>query len=189
MTRAAALLCLVLALLAGCAAGPVAASEAPAAAAAAAARPAAAPVALDVPALGVHTSLLPLGLQPDGTVEVPPLDDVGTAGWYRHSPVPGEVGPAVLLGHVDSARDGPGVFAGLARLRPGDAVSVLLDDGTTAAFRVDRVESFAKDAFPTQQVYGDLDHPGLRLVTCGGTFDEERRSYRDNVVVFASGAP
>ncbi|MBW0094358.1 class F sortase [Pseudonocardia sp. KRD-184] len=182
MTRAAALLCLALALLAGCAAGPVAAPEVPAPAAAR-------PVALDVPVLGVHTPLLSLGLQPDGTVEVPPLDDVGTAGWYRHSPVPGGVGPAVLLGHVDSARDGPGVFAGLTRLRPGDAVSVVLDDGTTAAFRVDRVESFAKDAFPTQQVYGDLDHPGLRLITCGGTFDEERRSYRDNVVVFASGAP
>ncbi|QJY46740.1 class F sortase [Pseudonocardia broussonetiae] len=186
MSRVAALVLLVLALVAGCAAGPAPASGTPAPAAA---RPAAGPVALDIPALGVRTPLLSLGLQPDGTVEVPPLDDVGVAGWYRHSPVPGEVGPAVLLGHVDSARDGPGVFAGLTRLRPGDAVTVVRGDGSTEAFRVDRVESFAKDAFPTQQVYGDLDHPGLRLITCGGTFDEERRSYRDNVVVFASGAP
>ncbi|WP_246632903.1 sortase domain-containing protein [Pseudonocardia nigra] len=94
-----------------------------------------APVALHIPAIGVHTEVLPLGLRPDGTVEVPPLG-APQAGWYENSPAPGELGPAVVLGHVDSARSGPGVFVDLPALLPGDVVTVARADGSTAAFRV-----------------------------------------------------
>jgi hypothetical protein len=143
-----------------------------------------APVRLDIPAIGVSTSLLTLGLQPDGTVAVPPLESP-EAGWYEHSPTPGEAGPAILLGHVDSARSGPGVFHDLPALRPGDRVDVLRADGGTAAFAVERVERYPKDAFPTGAVYGDLPGPGLRLITCGGAFDRTTGHYVDNVVVYA----
>lgn len=166
----------------GCAAP---ARPAPAAPATAASSAASDPVRLDVPAIGVHTGLLRLGVQSDGTVEVPPLESPD-AGWYVHSPAPGDVGPAVVLGHVDSARTGPGPFSRLGALAPGDEVVVTRADGSTVTFRVDRVSTFPKTAFPSDAVYGDVDRPELRLVTCGGTFDREARSYRDNVVVFAT---
>lgn len=143
------------------------------------------PVALDIPAIKVHSTLLTLGLNPDGTVEVPPVDSP-QAGWYKDSPTPGELGPAVILGHVDSAKAGPGVFYELRALRPGDDISVTRADGSVVAFRVDRVAEYPKQAFPTDAVYGDIDHAGLRLVTCGGTFDAATRSYVDNIVVYAS---
>jgi hypothetical protein len=143
------------------------------------------PVRLDIPAIDVHSGLLALGLDPDGTTEEPPLDSPD-AGWYSHSPTPGEIGPAVLLGHVDSARTGPGVFHDLAALLPGDAVSVLRADGSTAGFVVDRVEHHPKDEFPTAGVYGDIPYAGLRLITCGGEFDRGTGHYLDNVVVYAS---
>lgn len=168
--------------LVGCAAP---AGPAPAAPAAVAGGTASDPVRLDVPAIGVHTGLLRLGLQDDGTVEIPPLES-RDAGWYVHSPAPGDVGPAVVLGHVDSARTGPGPFFRLGALSPGDEIVVTRADGSTVAFSVDRVETFPKTRFPSDAVYGDVDRPELRLVTCGGAFDREARSYRDNVVVFAT---
>ncbi|MCO1654712.1 class F sortase [Pseudonocardia sp. S2-4] len=143
------------------------------------------PVRLDIPAIDVHSGLLALGLDPDGTTEEPPLDSPD-AGWYSHSPTPGEIGPAVLLGHVDSARTGPGVFHDLPALRPGDEVRVLRVDGSTAVFAVDRVARHPKSGFPTAEVYGDIPHAGLRLITCGGEFDRGTGHYRDNVVVYAS---
>jgi hypothetical protein len=143
------------------------------------------PVHLDLPTIGVHTALMSLGLNPDGTVEVPPLTRNAPAGWYRHLASPGEIGPAVLLGHVDSAADGPAVFFRLGALRPGDPLSVRRADGTTVVFSVDRVAAYPKSAFPTQAVYGAVDHPALRLVTCGGRFDRARGSYRGTVVVYA----
>jgi sortase (surface protein transpeptidase) len=106
-------------------------------------------------------------------------------GWYDRSPTPGELGPAVLAGHVDWAGE-PGAFYGLRELLAGDEVVVDRADGTTATFHVDRVEEHAKDDFPTDEVYGDIDHAGLRLITCGGSFDEDTGDYEDNVVVFAS---
>lgn len=141
------------------------------------------PVRVRVPRVGVDSGLIPLGLEPDGTLEVPERADI--AGWYTGSPTPGELGPSVLAGHVDSFR-GPGVFFRLRELAPGDTVEVDRADGTTAIFVVERVEQHPKDAFPTQRVYGDLDHAGLRLITCGGTFDRSSRHYRSNVVVYAS---
>ncbi len=140
------------------------------------------PVRLQVPAIGVDTSLTRLGLRTDGTMEVPP--DAFPAGWYGGAPTPGELGPAIIAGHVDWAgRDG--VFHDLHRLTPGDEVSVTRADGSTAMFRVDRVEQLRKDRFPTDAVYGDIDHAGLRLITCGGTFDPRAHSYVDNVIAFA----
>lgn len=143
------------------------------------------PVRLDIPAIGVHSTLLRLGLNPDHTVQVPPLARDSRAGWYRYSPTPGQLGPAVILGHVDSARYGPGVFYRLGTLRRGEVVDVTRADGRVARFRVDRVAQFPKAQFPTAQVYGNVDHAALRLVTCGGTFDRSSGSYEDNIVVFA----
>jgi sortase (surface protein transpeptidase) len=142
------------------------------------------PIRLQIPAIGVDTALLTLGLRADGTLEVPPLD-AAEAGWYEHSPTPGELGPAILLGHVDSARTGPGVFHDLPALVPGDRITVGRADGGSVAFAVDRVERYPKAAFPTAEVYGDIDHAGLRLITCGGVFDREAGRYLDNVVVYA----
>jgi len=148
--------------------------------------PASAPVRIDIPAIGASSELLQLGLNPDGTVQVPPLDRDSKAGWYRDSPTPGEVGPSLVLGHVDSAEYGPGIFFRLGDLRPGDEISVDRSDGSSAVFTVDRVASFPKDDFPTLEVYGNTDRAELRLITCGGDFDPSARSYVDNIVVFAS---
>ncbi|MGY1652456.1 class F sortase [Geodermatophilus sp. SYSU D01119] len=151
-----------------------------------AAQPVAAPVAVRIPSIGVTSDLLRLGLNGDGTVAVPPLAEDDRAGWYENGPAPGAVGPAVLLGHVDSAEYGPGVFFDLGALRPGDEVEVTRADGTVAVFAVDRVETHPKDDFPTIEVYGNTDDAQLRLITCGGDFDSAVRSYEDNVIAFAT---
>jgi hypothetical protein len=144
--------------------------------------PASPPQRLVIPSISVDTGLIDLGLRPDGTMEVPA--DGSTAGWYVHSPTPGERGPAVLAAHVDWQGD-KGVFYDLRRTEPGDPIRVLRADGSTAAFTVQRVERYPKDDFPTEKVYGDVDSAQLRLITCGGEFDSAARSYRDNVVVYA----
>lgn len=144
------------------------------------------PVTLDIPTIGVHTSLTSLGLNPDGTIELPPLKGNAPAGWYRYLATPGESGPAVILGHVDSARDGPAVFYRLRELRKGDQLSVIRADGSTARFTVRSVAKYSKNHFPSQAVYGPVTDPELRLITCGGSFDPVRRRYRDNIVVFAA---
>jgi hypothetical protein len=168
---------------------PVRMTGPPSAAPVAQAQPAAAlgrsePVRLQIPAIAVDTPLLDLGLRDDGRVEVPPLDSP-EAGWYRYSPTPGERGPSVLLGHVDSARTGPGIFYNVTALAPGDPIEVTRADGSTVGFVVDRIGRYAKDAFPTADVYGDVPGPELRLITCGGAFDERSGHYEDNVVVYA----
>jgi sortase (surface protein transpeptidase) len=146
-----------------------------------------APVSLSIPALGVTSPLLTLGLNPDGTVEVPSLDDPDSkAGWYKGSPTPGSVGPAIVLGHIDSKKYGPGVFYKIGSLTPGQEVDVTRKDGTVAVFKIDGVRSYPKDQFPTKDVYGNIDHAGLRLITCGGTFDPNKGSYESNIVVYAS---
>jgi sortase (surface protein transpeptidase) len=140
------------------------------------------PVRLSIPAIGVDTPLLRLGLQRNGEVEAP--QSWQEAGWYTGSARPGQAGPAVILGHVDST-SGPAVFYRLAFLRPGDAVRVTRADGTVAAFRVSGRQQVAKSQFPTDLVYGPTLEPSLRLVTCGGTFDRTSGHYRDNVIVSA----
>jgi len=144
------------------------------------------PTRLRIPAIGVDTGLMRLGLRPDHTVEVPPLTAGAPAGWYERSVTPGEPGPAVILGHVDSARHGPAVFHRLGALRPGDRVHVGRADGGTVGFVVTAVLRYPKRAFPTARVYGPSSDAGLRLITCGGAFDRVRRSYRDSVVVYAT---
>lgn len=140
------------------------------------------PVRLQLPSIAVDTEVMDLGLQQDGTMEVPPDGEI--AGWYTKAPTPGELGPAVIAAHVDW-NGKPGVFYELDELAPGDEVSVARRDGSTAVFVVTKVEQYPKDEFPTDAVYGDIDHAGLRLITCGGDFDERARSYEDNIVAYA----
>jgi hypothetical protein len=144
------------------------------------------PISIDIPSIGVHSEMQSLGQTPDGALEVPAGATYDQAAWYRHSPTPGSLGPAVVLGHVDSAENGPSVFFRLGELRAGDIVRIDRADGSTAVFAVDEVHSYAKDNFPTQVVYGDIDHAGLRILTCGGAFDDSTGHYLDNIVVFAS---
>ncbi|MER7458465.1 class F sortase [Micromonospora sp. NPDC126480] len=139
-----------------------------------------------IPRIGVDASIMKLGTNPDGTVEVPPLEQAQLAGWYEPGASPGEVGNSVIVGHVDSAAMGPAVFFSLGALQPGDTVSVVRADGRQVDFTVESVKSYPKTAFPTEQVYGPSDQVGLRVVTCGGVFDQTAGSYPDNIVVFAS---
>nr|WP_296068158.1 class F sortase [uncultured Actinoplanes sp.] len=143
------------------------------------------PVRLRIPSLRVNSPLQHLGLQPDGSIAVPSRADV--AGWYDKGPRPGQSGPAVILGHVDS-HNGPGVFIDLIRLKPGALVQVDRADHTTVTFRVTSLSRVPKSAFPTDSVYAPTLDPALRLVTCGGNFDRSRGSYRDNVIAFADRA-
>ena len=141
------------------------------------------PERLRVPSLGVDAPVGPVGKAADGTVEVPTRwEDVG---WFDGGARPGEDGPAVLLGHVDS-KAGPAVFARLPTAPPGTVVEVVGDDGQVTRWRVDRVEQHPKTRFPTEAVYLPALRPELRLVTCGGEFDRATGHYRDNVVVYAS---
>jgi sortase family protein len=140
------------------------------------------PARLEIPAIGVSTPLVRLGRLPDGTIEVPHAWD--KAGWYDQGPRPGQPGPAVLLGHVDSKK-GPAVFYRLRDLRPGDIVRVGLTNGRTLVFRVQRTERYPKDKFPTEAVYFPTLDRELRLITCGGDFDYAKGSYVDNIVVYA----
>ena len=144
------------------------------------------PSSVSIPAIGVQSELITLGLNPDGTLAVPqPGPDYDKAAWFDGSPRPGEVGPAVIEGHVDSAANGPSVFYRLGELAVGDRVDVTREDGTVGTFVVYEVRVVPKDAFPTIDVYGNTEGPELRLITCGGPFDSAARSYEDNVVVFA----
>jgi hypothetical protein len=136
---------------------------------------------LTIREIGVDTSLMDLGLLADGSLQVPPSGF--PAGWYTGGPTPGELGPAVIAGHID--HNGPGVFFDLHRLKAGELVMVKRADGTRLTFRISRVGQYPKSQFPTDAVYGNLNHPGLRLITCGGSFNSQTGHYRDNTVVFA----
>ncbi|MEV4541070.1 class F sortase [Micromonospora echinaurantiaca] len=138
-----------------------------------------------VPRIGVDAPLTVLGLDASGALAAP--SDFDTAGWYGGGPAPGDPGPAVIAGHLDS-RDGPAVFARLGELRPGDRVQVWRGD-RVVSFRVTGTLRAGKDRFPTTAVYGPTPGPELRLVTCGGDFDRRRGHYRDNLVVFAVAEP
>jgi hypothetical protein len=150
--------------------------------AATAAGPAARPVELIIPAIGVRTALIRLGITAAGALQVPSTTTV--AGWYARSPRPGEIGSSVIAGHIDSYL-GPGVFFRLALLRPPERVYVRRADGTLAVFQVTAVRTYPKDRFPTAAVYGPVPDAQLRLITCGGTFDSALGSYLSNVVVYA----
>jgi len=140
------------------------------------------PVALTIPAIGVQTRLIHLGVTAAGTLQVPASTAV--AGWYTGGPRPGAIGPAVIAGHIDS-HVGPGIFFRLSQLRPGDRVYVRRADGSLALFRITAVRSYAKDHFPTLAVYGPTPDAELRLITCGGIFDPKLGSYLSNTVAYA----
>ncbi|MGW4705598.1 class F sortase [Streptomyces sp. NPDC004285] len=193
---ASGLLLAALAALTGCSAGGGAPSAAPPAHIARATAPAPAasaapvkplgrslPVRVRVPSAGVDTGpVLDLGLNADGTVEVPPVADADRIGWYDKGVTPGETGPAVLIGHFDTVR-GPAVLRNVSRVRTGDEITVTRADGTTAVFRVRELQQVGKDAFPTARVYGNTTRPELRLVTCGGDLTDGHRP--DNIIVYA----
>jgi len=147
------------------------------------ARQVAAPTRVVIPAIGVDSSLAEIGVDDSGAL-VPP-EDYDLAGWFAAGPAPGEIGPAVLAGHVDDYT-GPAVFYRLEDLTAGAQVLVTRADGQTVVFTVTRVSAYPKDDFGTDEVYGPTTDAELRLITCGGTFDRSRRSYTDNVVVFAT---
>lgn len=141
------------------------------------------PVALSIPAIGVSVPVSELGLNPDGTVQVP--TNFQEPGWYEFGPSPGQLGSSVILGHVDSYQ-GPAVFFQLRTLKPGDDVEVTLADGTVAHFVVRQVAMYLKASFPTLSVYGSHGYSALQLVTCGGVFDSQTGHYLSNVVVYSS---
>jgi sortase (surface protein transpeptidase) len=144
------------------------------------------PARVRIPAIGVDATVGELGLNPDRTLEVP--DDVGATGWWSGGTRPGGAGPAVVVGHVDS-ESGPAVFYRLRDLEAGDRVDLVGADGAEVTFTVDDVATVPKDAFPTAAVYGPTPAPSLRLVTCGGEFDDETEHYRSNTIAYATYRP
>ncbi|WIY03533.1 class F sortase [Amycolatopsis mongoliensis] len=142
------------------------------------------PVSIDIPKIGAHSSLVPLGVNADNTIQVPPVTTPLQAGWYTYAPTPGEVGPAIVLGHVDGNHQ-KGIFYRLKELAAGDRVSIARKDGTTALFEVTKVHQVPKQDFEKEGVYDDTAGPELRLITCGGVFDRSAHNYVDNIVVYA----
>lgn len=146
--------------------------------------PEAVPRGLRIPKININTTFeRPLGLNADRTIEIP--EGYEKVGWYEHGPTPGELGPAVILGHVDSF-EGPAVFFSLGQLAPGDRIFIDREDGVTAEFVVTALERYEQKGFPRELVYGDINHAGLRLVTCSGSFDRGEQVYSHNLVVYAA---
>jgi len=144
------------------------------------------PLSVTIPAIGVQSSLLRLGLNADGTLQVPSLTtSADRAAWYRGSVTPGQIGTSLIEGHVDSYA-GPAVFFRLGALKPGNSIDIRLSDGVTAVFKVTGVREYSKDKFPAKTVYGQTDYASLRLITCGGAFDSTTGHYLNAIVVFAS---
>ena len=144
------------------------------------------PTHISIPAIGVSSDLKRIGLNAAGEIQTPPLVRDSHAYWLTVSPTPGQLGPSTIIGHVDSAAYGPGVFFRLGALRQRNTISITRTDGTIAVFEVERVVEYPKARFPTHAVYGNTDHAALRLITCGGIFDPDARSYESNIVVYAS---
>jgi len=140
------------------------------------------PVRVQVPSIGVDSTLMSLGLLADGSLQVPPR--AFPAGWYTGAPTPGELGPAIIVGHIDWAGV-DGVFYRLHSLLPGAEIDVTRADGSTAVFRVLSVHEYPKDAFPTKLVYGNTAYSALRVITCGGAFNTKAHSYEGDIVAYA----
>jgi len=144
------------------------------------------PVSVNIPAIGVDSKLLHLGVNSDGTIRVPSLyTRPNEAAWFKYSAAPGQIGASVIEGHLDG-HHGPAVFFRLGALRPGDRIDVTLADGITAIFRVTGVRQYPKSRFPARAVYGTTGYAALHLITCGGAFDHTTGHYRSSTVVFAS---
>jgi len=143
------------------------------------------PVEISIRSLGLDAPVHPVGVAADGTIEVPAADRRDEAGWYDQSPTPGQYGPSVIVGHVDT-RTGPAIFHGLSGLRPRSKIEISREDQSVAVFEVNSVKRFDKSDLPVQRVYGDFSRPALRLITCGGRWVGGDTGYEDNVIVFAS---
>lgn len=142
------------------------------------------PIKLSVPAVGIEAEFeAPVGIDAEGEMEVPKNYD--TVAWYKHGPTPGELGPTVIVGHVDSEK-GPEVFQPLKDVKEGDEIKVKREDGTTMVFRVYDVAYHSRKKFPVGKIFGDVDQPEIRLITCGGFFDYFKRSYSHNLVVYGT---
>jgi len=146
---------------------------------------AATPTKVTVPSIDATSSLITLGKKPDGELEVPPLSNPMQASWFDGSPPPGSLGPAVILGHVNGSGK-PGIFYKLKDVQAGQKIMVDRSDGQTAVFTIDHIDTVPKDAFPSNDVYGDTPDAQLRLITCGGIFDPAAESYEANVIVYAA---
>jgi Sortase domain len=144
------------------------------------------PVSLSIPAIGLRARVIDRGLNRNGTLAVPPLSDPQVVSWYDKGPEPGQPGAAAILGHVDAAKIGPAVFYKLGRLRPGAKIYIRLRDRATVIFETYSVALYQKTRFPTTRVFGYTSWPTLRLITCGGVFDQRTGHYLGNVVAFAS---
>lgn len=141
------------------------------------------PTTVRVPSIGLEAPLLHLGLRPDGSLDVPPTEPGSPASWYDKSPTPGEIGPAILLGHVNDTSNQDGVFGRLDELRNGDHIEVTREDHSTATFEVTGYEQYSKDNFPTQKVYGNTSQAEIRLITCDG-YDPLTGLWDENLVVY-----
>lgn len=150
---------------------------------AAKALPASTPTHITAPSVGIDASVMSVGRDSEGSIEMPPLFD-WTTGWYKYSPTPGQVGPSVIVGHVDTYK-GISVFWHLRELQRGDIINVTRADGRTVKFKVTALKQFDQNNFPTKEVYGNIKYPGLRLITCGGSFNKQTESYTQNTVVYA----
>lgn len=144
------------------------------------------PVKLQIPKIGVDANLTQVGLEPSGKMEMP--WDIETASWYKYSPTPGEVGPSIIVGHLDGAKfaNMSGVFFRLHELMPGDEMAVYREDGSIAKFKIIALKQVSQYNFPTNEIYGKINYAGLRVITCGGVYDEKEGHYSENTVVFAA---
>lgn len=142
------------------------------------------PTRLVIKSIAVNAPFTPLHLDAAGNLNAPPAGNTNLVGWYAEGPTPGERGPAIVAGHVDT-KTGPAVFLLLRLVKPGQTAEITRSDGTVATFTVDSVEEFSKGDFPNDRVYGSTPDPQLRIITCGGSYDRTKRDYTDNVVVFA----
>jgi sortase (surface protein transpeptidase) len=142
------------------------------------------PTRLNIDKIGVDAPSINLDLKADGSLGTP--NSATQVGWYRNSPTPGELGPSVIVGHVDYVNYGNAVFWRLRELQPGDTFTVERIDGTKAKFKVDAVKQYSQNNFPTDEVYGNITYAGIRLITCGGSWNSQTHHYSDNTVVFGS---
>ncbi len=140
---------------------------------------------LKIPSIGLDADIMPVGLNSDSTIEMPDPNLANTVGWYSYSPTPGEIGPAIIAGHVVDYV-GPSVFWRLQDLHPGDEINVARQDSSSVAFKVDEVKQFSQEDFPTKDVYGNISYAGIRLITCGGVYNPATGHYTLNTVVYGS---
>ncbi|TQS16569.1 class F sortase [Microbispora hainanensis] len=143
------------------------------------------PLKISIPAIGVKAVVGSVGVDKSGVIQAPPLSKPSLTGWYRYGPAPGDQGPAVILGHVNT-RKGAAVFSRLRELKRGNKIAVLRADGKMAIFTVDGIEQVSKSTFPTKRVYSNTITSSLRLITCGGVYNAKQHHYTDNIIVYAT---